>query len=931
MVQGSTGNAISVSGNTDGSYTDGITVFIDWNIDGDFVDSGESFNLGSINGTTSVISSTIDVPCTATVGKTRMRVAKLYSAYPTSCQSSGYGQAEDYNLVITASSGTTPASQPTGLTLTATSSTQVNGSFTAAASSPAYYLVVRTTTSSAPSPAPVNGTSYTVGGTVGGGTVVSVSSSATTTFSSTGLSANTAYWFWVYSYNNTCSPKYLTTSPLSATITTPNLVNWIGQGVSGGTVGTDFNTGSNWSTGSVPGVNDNANITTTTAATITLSSNVTVGSLTILNNATGSVTLVLDATTKVLTVNGDLLANINSSAGSSTYLYLRVGNSPGGFVVGGTTTIGNNGNTSSNLGFSGSGNVTTTGTFTFKGDTYFSGVYTAMSGYIGKFIWDGTGAQTIYTNNNYTIPLNGSCQIGGANTPTVTVSSSTSQYLYVNGSGTEGLTVKAGSTLDLTTKVWDKATSGGTFTMEAGAKLRLGGTTGGQTGSNFPLNFTGATPVLSATSTVEYYGVGSQTIYDVASPGYGNLTLINNSIKSATSGLDVQGNLTINSTSTFDAGTSLTHNVGGNWSNNGTFSYTTDGTILFNGSSNQSIGGSVTTSFYNLTNSNTSTGLTLGHGILVAGTLSMSGATANINLIGYNIDLSTAGTITGESNTDRIYGTSGLITTTRNLSNISALDIGGTGCVLTTAANMGSTTISRGHSALSGTGMPNAAINRYYIISPTTNTGLNATLKFNYFDNELNGIGSHESSFELYRSTDGGATWTERFGTETAASNYIALTGIAAFSDWTVSYPTVTALPISLVTFEAKKEGDHNLITWVTMTESNNDYFTVERSVDGKVFETVAVVDGSGTSQEINYYETTDDKFQPVVNYYRLTQTDFDGEKKSSSLVSVDNRNVDKVISKVINLHGQEVDEHYKGVIIIVYTDGTILRTVRNL
>ena len=89
--------------------------------------------------------------------------------------------------------------------------------------------------------------------------------------------------------------------------------------------------------------------------------------------------------------------------------------------------------------------------------------------------------------------------------------------------------------------------------------------------------------------------------------------------------------------------------------------------------------------------------------------------------------------------------------------------------------------------------------------------------------------------------------------------------------------------------------------------------------------------DGAGTSHDINYYQTEDDKFESIVNYYRLTQTDFNGDMRSSTLVSVDNRTIVKVISKVINIYGQEVDENYKGVIIIIYTDGTILRTVRNL
>ena len=109
----------------------------------------------------------------------------------------------------------------------------------------------------------------------------------------------------------------------------------------------------------------------------------------------------------------------------------------------------------------------------------------------------------------------------------------------------------------------------------------------------------------------------------------------------------------------------------------------------------------------------------------------------------------------------------------------------------------------------------------------------------------------------------------------------------------------------------------------------NNAYFTVERSVDGKYFETLIHTNGAGISTEIKSYSFTDKNFQMGINYYRLRQTDFNGEYSFSEIVLIDNSLVIKKISKIINLHGQEVDEHYKGVVIIVYTDNSILRTVQ--
>ena len=111
---------------------------------------------------------------------------------------------------------------------------------------------------------------------------------------------------------------------------------------------------------------------------------------------------------------------------------------------------------------------------------------------------------------------------------------------------------------------------------------------GGQTGSNFPLNFN--TTTLSNTSTVEYNSLNgvNQTVFDVVSPGYGHLIFTNGSgsgttTKTAGGGLDVRGNITINSLATFAGGTSLVHTITGNWTNNGTFTAGTS-TVIFNAS-----------------------------------------------------------------------------------------------------------------------------------------------------------------------------------------------------------------------------------------------------------------------------------------------------------------------------------------------------------
>jgi hypothetical protein len=83
-------------------YTEGYAVFIDYNQDGDFADSGETVWTKATSKTTPV-TGTITIPATAALGTTRVRVSMKYNGIPTSCEAFSYGQVEDYSINITAS------------------------------------------------------------------------------------------------------------------------------------------------------------------------------------------------------------------------------------------------------------------------------------------------------------------------------------------------------------------------------------------------------------------------------------------------------------------------------------------------------------------------------------------------------------------------------------------------------------------------------------------------------------------------------------------------------------------------------------------------------------------------------------------------------------------------------------------------------------
>ncbi len=94
-------------------------------------------------------------------------------------------------------------------------------------------------------------------------------------------------------------------------------------------------------------------------------------------------------------------------------------------------------------------------------------------------------------------------------------------------------------------------------------------------------------------------------------------------------------------------------------------------------------------------------------------------------------------------------------------------------------------------------------------------------------------------------------------------------------------------LPVELVSFTGTDSEKCVNLEWVTASEENNDFFAVERSLDGRNFEVVATVNGAGTtSEKLNYsYCDVNDLCGKV--YYRLKQTDFDGQFSYSDIIIV--------------------------------------------
>lgn len=85
------------------------------------------------------------------------------------------------------------------------------------------------------------------------------------------------------------------------------------------------------------------------------------------------------------------------------------------------------------------------------------------------------------------------------------------------------------------------------------------------------------------------------------------------------------------------------------------------------------------------------------------------------------------------------------------------------------------------------------------------------------------------------------------------------------------------SLPVELINFSYKISPDNIELNWETASETDNDYFTIEKSENGNNFEYVGTVKGSGYSNSVIKYYLYDKLPMKGIYYYRLSQTDYNG------------------------------------------------------
>lgn len=116
---------------------------------------------------------------------------------------------------------------------------------------------------------------------------------------------------------------------------------------------------------------------------------------------------------------------------------------------------------------------------------------------------------------------------------------------------------------------------------------------------------------------------------------------------------------------------------------------------------------------------------------------------------------------------------------------------------------------------------------------------------------------------------------------------FSALLALICFSTSVSANVSNNELPVKFIRFYAQQVGDYAHLRWVTQSEFDNDFFTVEWSKDMIIWESLETVAGSGSSPGEGEYAYFDTEPKSGMNYYRIRQTDLDGSFDFSHIEKV--------------------------------------------
>jgi hypothetical protein len=492
-----------------------------------------------------------------------------------------------------------------------------------------------------------------------------------------------------------------------------------------------------------------------------------------------------------------------------------------------------------------------------------------------------TGATAIQAQGNITV---NNTSAGGGGTGLILINGTGSQAFTSTAAASEGflpyLTIqKASGTLTLT----------GIFSESR--------------------NWTYASGTVDATTNAStvIFGGNNLTVTSTGMSFYNVTTVANTS--TLTNSMTVNNNLSISGLSVLAPGAN-TINLAGHWVDWGSAGFTeATSTVNFNGSALQTIAVPGGENFTNLIINNSSAGVQLENNATVTTTLTMTQGNIDLNggnalTLGSSVAINgtlayTAGAIINTGSFTRWLkaatiangSVNGLFpmgtAITSKLFSVTAPATGPTtGGTVTVAYNdaAGSTlvTFADGSSTVAVIDNLNWAV--------STGNGL-AGGTYN-LQAQGTGFGTIGNTADLRLTLSGGIVGTAGVNAGTTADPQVNRTGLTlanlanSFYIGSVNYVS-SPLPVELVFFTASVADGQVKLNWETAMETNNDYFTIQRSKGGARWDSLESIPGSGNTNTASFYTAYDAAPYPGISYYRLVETAFGGSKIFSSVCVV--------------------------------------------
>ncbi|MGB0838972.1 MAG: choice-of-anchor L domain-containing protein [Chitinophagales bacterium] len=151
------------------------------------------------------------------------------------------------------------------------------------------------------------------------------------------------------------------------------------------------------------------------------------------------------------------------------------------------------------------------------------------------------------------------------------------------------------------------------------------------------------------------------------------------------------------------------------------------------------------------------------------------------------------------------------------------------------------------------------------------------------------GSGTYQIAGDLAMEITAGETFTALFpeNAENTYSYVVTDDGAGCTGQITAEFDCEKGAPVALIRYNGEVEEKGNVLAWATGSELNNEYFELERSVDGMHFETIALVEGQGTTASTTNYDYLDSEAPNGLSYYRLSQTDYDGKHVELGVITL--------------------------------------------